>query len=455
MDIPLQEEYASQLEDQQGADTTTDGTSLEDNYDNNNGIIFSDRNENTPNMKYIIDRLAEQCPVIMQSAWDASRPGWGRDLRFLDLVVEALRAEDQRWGYTFWTRTGYADSWAVDRVGYFHGTGDPYNSTDMTVIDHLTARQESEEWTVYTAWTNITQQLKTEYPDATGYWRYPRPGTTVSLSDCSESGDGACSSSQREPHYKEVNGQCLPSCGHAANMAGYGGRGLDNQTRTSDDRHVYGSNVSSCANLERFGHSDWRNFSWTDRRTSKTMNNSKIYEVVENGGVCCVRGDPTTRTTPIIPTTRTTPIIPTNPIIPTTPITSTTLPNVGLTRRSDNPPNMLPVVKRMANNHRQVMLDSCRKGHETLDFLDLVLTELRKENEGIRWGFNCKRGDCNHLSIDAIAYYRGTGNPNNSSDVAIFDIIASCHSDSPQPAWSDVTQATKDAGAIGRYKYPR
>ena len=265
-----------------------------------------------------------------------------------------------------------------------------------------------------------------------------------------------CLPTQKAPHYKVVGQRCLPSCGHAANMAGYGGYGPDNQKRTSDDPHVYGSNVNSCANLERFGHSDWRNFSWTDRRTSKTMNNSQIYSVILRGGVCCVRGNPTTRTTRANPITPIIPATPANPVIPTNPITSTTLPNLGLIQRSDNPPNMLHVVQRVANKHPRVLLRSCRKGHETLDFLDLVLTELRKENEGIRWGFNCKRGDCNHLSIDAIAYYRGTGSIfNNSTDVAIFDIIASCHSDSPRAAWSDVTQATKDAGAIGRYKYPR
>ena len=136
--------------------------------------------------------------------------------------------------------------------------------------------------------------------------------------------------------------------------------------------------------------------------------------------------------------------------------TSTTISSTSpLSQRSDTPPNMLNIVQTVANNNNQVLKSSCRKGHENLDFLGLVLEELRKEDEGIRWGYNCKRGDCNQLSIDAIAYYRGTDDPNNSSDVAIFDIIASCHSDSPQAAWSDVTQATIDAGAIGRYKYPR
>ena len=139
----------------------------------------------------------------------------------------------------------------------------------------------------------------------------------------------------------------------------------------------------------------------------------------------------------------------------TTSSSSTMASGSHFSQRSDNPPNMLNIVQAVANNNDQVLKASCRKGHENLNFLDLVLVELRKESEGTRWGFNCKRGNCDQLSIDAIAYYRGIGDPENSSDVAIFDIIASCHSDSPQPAWSDVTQATEDAGAIGRYKYPR
>ena len=135
--------------------------------------------------------------------------------------------------------------------------------------------------------------------------------------------------------------------------------------------------------------------------------------------------------------------------------TSTMASGSHFSQRSDNPPNMLNIVQEVANGNEQVLKDSCREGHENLNFLDLVLVELRKENEGTRWGFNCKRGNCDQLSIDAIAYYRGIGDPENSSDVAIFDIIASCHSDSPQAAWLDVTEATEDAGAIGRYKYPR
>ena len=111
---------------------------------------FLERVEDAPNMKHIIDQLAEQCPVIMQAVFDQAKGTWSDDLRFLDLAVEALREEDRRWGYTFWTRTGYEDSWSVDRVGYFHGTGNPHDSTDITVIDYLAPRQEDGQWVCIT-----------------------------------------------------------------------------------------------------------------------------------------------------------------------------------------------------------------------------------------------------------------------------------------------------------------
>ena len=40
------------------------------------------------------------------------------------------------------------------------------------------------------------------------------------------------------------------------------------------------------------------------------------------------------------------------------------------------------------------------------------------------------------------------------TDVVIDVIINHCASN-PQPAWTDMTQKTKDAGSIGRWKYPR
>ena len=170
----------------QGDSQNTDDNDSDEEDDNNDSTPdnFPHRVESAPNMQSVINRLAEQCPEIMQAVWDESKQSWSGDLRFLDLAVEALRAKDKRWGYTFWERTGHTDSWSADRVGYFHGAGNPNNSTDMTVIDYLAPRRENGKWVYYPSWHDATESLKTDYPDATGYWKYPRPGATVSLSDC-------------------------------------------------------------------------------------------------------------------------------------------------------------------------------------------------------------------------------------------------------------------------------
>ena len=114
----------------------------------------------------------------------------------------------------------------------------------------------------------------------------------------------ACTSKQRYPHYKTLKGKCLPSCGHAANMAGYGGKGSDGIARTSDDPHVYASRGTSCSSVVRFGNDDWKDFSWVDKYTLRAMNSRQIKEVATSGGVCCVRGRPKNPTTPkVVPRT--------------------------------------------------------------------------------------------------------------------------------------------------------
>ena len=87
-------------------------------------------------------------------------------------------------------------------------------------------------------------------------------------------------------------------------------------------------------------------------------------------------------------------------------------------------------------------------------FLNLVVEGLRDKDT--RFGYNCVRGNCNRISADAVAYYRGNGNPQNSTDVVIIDFLAGQSDGStPQPAWTDVTEETRRKGAIGRWKYSR
>ena len=262
----------------------------------------------------------------------------------------------------------------------------------------------------------------------------------------------ACTSKQRYPHYKTLKGKCLPSCGHAANMAGYGGKGSDGIARTSDDPHVYASRETSCSSVVRFGNDDWKDFSWVDKYTLRAMNSSQIKEVATSGGVCCVRGRPKNPTTPkVVPrTTKRTGGGETK----TNTRYSTC--NSQSTRR---PPNLTHIVRQVANENPtayQAMWDRTRQRYieSNKEFLDLVVAKLRETDS--RFGYNCVRGGCHRLSIDAVAYFRGEGSPAGSEDVQIIDFLAGQRDGStPRPAWTDVTREACEHGTVGKWKYPR
>ena len=131
-------EYPSQAEDDGNSDNNGDGDSNNDgnsdnndaddnsddgndnnnndDNDNDNDYNFTERSENAPDLRHIIEQLAEQCPEQMKALSDGQ--GCTDNLDFLDLVVAALRKEDKRWGYTFWD----GHSWAApDVIGYYRG----------------------------------------------------------------------------------------------------------------------------------------------------------------------------------------------------------------------------------------------------------------------------------------------------------------------------------------------
>lgn len=119
-------------------------------------------------------------------------------------------------------------------------------------------------------------------------------------------------------------------------------------------------------------------------------------------------------------------------------------------------PVRLDVVRRVAGGHPEAI----RNAHTNWEFLDATIETLRRQDtpeHRLRWGYNCKRGDCSHLSRDAIAYYLGeASDPNGSTDVEIIDIISASTSPADAaPAWTDVTADTLRRGAVGRWKYPR
>ena len=126
----------------------------------------------------------------------------------------------------------------------------------------------------------------------------------------------------------------------------------------------------------------------------------------------------------------------------------------GTATTGREPHDLRHIVQQVAAAHPDWLRNSSPAHGGTWDFLDAVVAALRRE-DGPRWGYNCKRGDCRNISHDAIAFYRGDGDAAGSTDVAIIDIIFASTGPDPRPSWQDQTRATAAAGSIGRWKYPR
>ena len=135
----------------------------------------------------------------------------------------------------------------------------------------------------------------------------PTPTMTPPVFGACERGtceDPFCAENCSSPgkcHVKDVDGICRPSCGYAALLAGWGHYGPDCIKGTSDDNHTHrtksynGSLVVDCESLEVKYPDDIIRDDWTDIPFYLGV---VPHEVIEKGGVCCVRGDPITTHTP-------------------------------------------------------------------------------------------------------------------------------------------------------------
>ncbi len=112
-------------------------------------------------------------------------------------------------------------------------------------------------------------------------------------------------------------------------------------------------------------------------------------------------------------------------------------------------PDMGHVVDQAAADRPDLLAASCVEHGGNNDFLDLVVDRLRTTDD--RWGYNWKRGNEGDLSQDVVDYHFGWGSREGSEEVYIIDMIVGHCGDSPSPGWQDVTQATADAGTIGRW----
>ena len=75
----------------------------------------------------------------------------------------------------------------------------------------------------------------------------------------------------------------------------------------------------------------------------------------------------------------------------------------------------------MAAQYPGALRNSCQEQGGSWEFMDRVIDRLRTYDT--RWGYNCKRGNCNDPSLDVASYFYSNGdNINGRAEVYIFDI---------------------------------
>ena len=117
-------------------------------------------------------------------------------------------------------------------------------------------------------------------------------------------------------------------------------------------------------------------------------------------------------------------------------------------------PNQSALIHQLGITHAAELANSCIEEGGSWDFMDAAVTALRATDT--RWGYNCKRGDCNHVSIDVVDYFYGIGDGVGSTDVYRIDIIgAVCPGGNQTTSWVDQTEVTADHGTIGIWIFPR
>ena len=127
-------------------------------------------------------------------------------------------------------------------------------------------------------------------------------------------------------------------------------------------------------------------------------------------------------------------------------------------------PNQFSVVQEIANNNQDILRSGSQLNRErasngplsqSLDdsrwkFMDMVVTRLRSADS--RWGYTCIRGNCKDISTDSIAYWCGSGDPGESTNVGTIDIINS----SGHVQWLDHTPETmQNRNSSANWIHPR
>lgn len=107
------------------------------------------------------------------------------------------------------------------------------------------------------------------------------------------------------------------------------------------------------------------------------------------------------------------------------------------------------IVEQLARQYPGDLQNSCTEHGGNNVFMFRVVRALRALDS--RWGLNWKRGNRGDLSQDIVNYNYGPGADEDTTNVYIFDIIGGHCGNRAYPTWIDQTQATRNAGAIGRW----
>ena len=114
------------------------------------------------------------------------------------------------------------------------------------------------------------------------------------------------------------------------------------------------------------------------------------------------------------------------------------------------PQNLFAVVQQVALERGGDLRNSCREFGGNNNFMFEVVRRLRQISP--RWGLNWKRGNVGDLSQDIVTYHYGVGEASEgSTQVYIIDVVGGHCGNSPYANWQDQTQATRNAGTIGRW----
>lgn len=117
-------------------------------------------------------------------------------------------------------------------------------------------------------------------------------------------------------------------------------------------------------------------------------------------------------------------------------------------------PNDSAIVRSVASAFPTALARSCQPEGGSWEFMDRAVDALRAKDG--RYGYNCKRGNCNDPSLDVVSYFYANGDSiNGDARVYIFDLIAGHCGPTPSTIWNDVTDITFDSGTLGRTTYPR